>query len=564
MKHFIPFLIIACTPTDVHWHDSGTCDAVTASTTSANVDSDGDGYTADQDCNDADSTINPGASEICDGIDNDCDGNPDDYDDDLEGAVTYFLDDDGDGFASNQHYYTGCNPPDGFIEEGGDCNDEDSSIYPGAAMGCDDLDRNCDGDVDNDIDDDGQSDAECGGSDCDDANASVHVGATEDCADGLDSDCDGLFDDGTIYYVDTDGDGFGDESDQAEFCTETDAVKAGYALEYGDCDNEDGTINPNAIEECDDVDNDCDGTVDEGLGDTYYYDGDADNYGDENASEMFCTIADAYIGGYVPGDITGDGINDLDCDDSSASIYPGATESCDGTDQDCNGIADVILYLEFEAGTGAIAYDTSGGSHNCNITDGTWDSGYDGGGLLFNGETTEVICEHDELMPTSGISLVAWVKPDYVNPDSWDTILSRGGDGTTNVGTSPDSYWMGFHEAELSFYTFAYDSVAGDGDEMTDGLNYSALATWSMVGFTADFSTGERSIYFNGILSATDTDAPVALLYDESPVYIGADINGTSVGARFEGYMDSLMVLDCGVSTTDISSAYTTGTVFGL
>ncbi len=57
------------------------------------VDSDSDGYTSDEDCNDWDASINPGAPELCDGIDNDCDDEVDE-----DGATTWYLDSDGDGY----------------------------------------------------------------------------------------------------------------------------------------------------------------------------------------------------------------------------------------------------------------------------------------------------------------------------------------------------------------------------------------------------------------------------------------------------------------------------------
>ncbi|MSP63286.1 MAG: hypothetical protein EXR72_23675 [Myxococcales bacterium] len=102
-----------------------------------NRDSDGDGITPAQgDCNDADPLIFPalnglpGAPELCDGKDHDCDSIPDGP-----------CDDDMDGYAIL---------PNGDKNlPGGDCNDQNPLVGPGAAEVPDDMvDNNCDGMVD--------------------------------------------------------------------------------------------------------------------------------------------------------------------------------------------------------------------------------------------------------------------------------------------------------------------------------------------------------------------------------------------------------------------------------
>ena len=113
------------------------------------VDMDGDGFfdlendcSEGVDCNDSDSAINPDAEEICDAIDNNCDGNVD------EGlpTSTYYADADGDGYGDPATAVTSCAQPSGYISQGGDCDDSDASINPGAEEICGDgIDQNCDG-----------------------------------------------------------------------------------------------------------------------------------------------------------------------------------------------------------------------------------------------------------------------------------------------------------------------------------------------------------------------------------------------------------------------------------
>ena len=113
--------------------------------------------------------------------------------------------------------------------------------------------------------------------DCDDSNPDVNPDASETC-DGNDNDCDGEIDEegSTEYYLDSDGDGFGDDNSTAMACE----PDPGYVAVGGDCDDAEPTVYPDATELCDGLDNDCDGDVDEDLSTTYYADVDGDGYGD--------------------------------------------------------------------------------------------------------------------------------------------------------------------------------------------------------------------------------------------------------------------------------------------
>ncbi len=85
----------------------------------------------------------------------------------------------------------------------------------------------------------------------------------EEC-NGLDDDCDGMLDEGldaNAYYTDADGDTFGDDTTMVTAC----AAPPMLVESGGDCDDTNDAIHPDATETCDDVDQDCDGAVDEGL-----------------------------------------------------------------------------------------------------------------------------------------------------------------------------------------------------------------------------------------------------------------------------------------------------------
>lgn len=155
-------------------------------------------------------------------------------------------DDDGDGY------------PVGI-----DCDDTDSSIFPGNDEICGDgIDQNCGndhcwvnpytgiedcfgGDLPADGDGDGFDSVDCWGTDCDDRDHQIYPGALERC-DGIDGDCDGSL---PAEEADLDGDG-------TMACA-------------GDCNDDDAALGPDGTETAldwdsciDGVDNDCDGGAD--------------------------------------------------------------------------------------------------------------------------------------------------------------------------------------------------------------------------------------------------------------------------------------------------------------
>ena len=384
------------------------------------------------DCDDGDAALNPLADEVCDQVDNDCDG---EVDEDAIDAPDWYVDVDEDGYGDPGAVTRACEAPSGSVANDEDCDDSEAQVNPDADELCDGLDNDCDGDVDPDqaldastwyADGDGDgygsevSTVACeapsgwvdNADDCDDEDASAWPAATEVC-DEVDNDCDGDVDEEVLetWYLDWDGDGYGDSGFSAEGC---EAPTADYVDDATDCDDQDPDVNPGETEVCNGVDDDCDLDVDNGLPlSTWYADSDGDSYGDPDVSTDDCGQPSGYVS------------DDSDCDDSSADAYPGGTELCDELDNDCDGTVDnedEVLGDEEECAAescDAILTARSGatdGSYWIEDADGNGIEGYcemdfEGGGWLavFNmveraGNNTQAAAMHASLINNADMS----------------------------------------------------------------------------------------------------------------------------------------------------------------
>ena len=303
------------------------------------------------DCNDLETLAHPNFFEICDGVDNNCDNQIDE--DTALDTIAFYADFDNDGHGNPNNISYACNLPDNHVTVGDDCDDANNLRSPSQLEDCDGIDNDCDEEIDEenftegtlyyfDSDNDGYGNPEMSmmacsvpigyrenADDCDDNDDDNYLDADELC-DGIDNDCDGEVDNDTVdslsYYIDLDGDGFGTVDSLTEGCT----LPENASLNAGDCDDDNDMRYENAVEICDEIDNDCDDEVDNEAIDllSYYIDLDGDGFGTVDSLTEGCTLPEnaSLIAG--------------DCDDDNDMRYESAVEICDEIDNDCDDEVD--------------------------------------------------------------------------------------------------------------------------------------------------------------------------------------------------------------------------------
>jgi hypothetical protein len=450
------------------------------------------GYTNNTlDCDDTDSSVSPSGSEVCDGDDNDCDGDIDDDDSSVSGQTTWYRDLDSDGYGLSTASTDACDQPSDYVTDNTDCDDTDADINPAGAEVCDGADNDCDGDTDADDssvtgtstyyadgDSDGYGDAantttDCSvpsgyvtnDDDCDDASNATYPGASEVC-DSQDNDCDSSTDEGAgqTWYLDNDSDGFGVNTTTVWICT----GPSGYVSNDDDCDDTDSSINPSATETCDGEDDDCDGTIDDGVGTTFYRDADGDSYGTSSTSTTSCNSS---VSGYVT--------DSSDCDDTDSGISPAAAEVCsDGIDQDCSGSDDSCGWT----GTG---YDYAAAATSNTV----------------EGESIQVLGDWD----SDGNVEIAVGDP-YTYYDLTGTYA--GGDGGVKIYEWDGTSLSGEAEIEGNYYGQNFGSALKEGDVDADGVTDLLVGDWYVT--SGSQSRVGCSYMFLGPVTAATTYANTA------------------------------------------------------
>ena len=194
-------------------------------------------------------------------------------------TIIYFLDSDEDGFGEDLETIEACELPEGYAVRGGDCDDNNDTIYVGAPEQCDNLDNDCNEIIDDDL--------------------------TE------------------LWYADFDEDGFGNIDDGIDSCLHPISMLPMPMIVM---------IAISRLSRCrrnfDEIDNDCDELIDEDVQQTFFLDHDNDGYGDLNLTIEACEIPEEYS------DVSGD------CDDNDSGPIPVQKNIADAVDNNCDGLID--------------------------------------------------------------------------------------------------------------------------------------------------------------------------------------------------------------------------------
>ncbi|CAA0103588.1 Uncharacterised protein [BD1-7 clade bacterium] len=199
----------------------------------------------------------------------------------VESKPNYFLDADSDGFGS----------PGTTIE---------SSTSPGAQYVLND-------------------------DDCDDTDSNISPAETE-IYDAIDNNCNGAIDEGfATYFRDADADGYGN----AAITKIKMSQPLGYVTDSTDCNDNIPTINPSVTEIANLIDDNCDGTIDEGfVALDYYQDNDNDSFGDPAVSQKSTVKPTGYV------------LDNTDCNDNDNTINPSTEDTINNIDANCDSLYD--------------------------------------------------------------------------------------------------------------------------------------------------------------------------------------------------------------------------------
>ncbi|WP_157607499.1 beta strand repeat-containing protein, partial [Runella limosa] len=325
----------------------------------------------------------------------------------------------------------------------------------------------------------------------------------------------------TTYYADADGDGFGNAAVSQQACSQP----VGYVANNTDCNDNNILERPNQV---------------------WYKDTDNDGYAQTGAATM--TQCERPIGYKVATELLA---TSGDCNDNNNAIKPGATEICDGIDNNCNGSTDEggICSPDYTISTtgGVITItDLAGNGETLNISE-------SGANIRFatvpatrtyslNGGTITAFSTPANVA-LSGVSSIV------VNTDVGNDIINVGGFSSANLlpsltingGIGDDQ--VNFN-GDITFSTDANLDVDLQNDNATPGtdqVSFTNSANLVLSGTGAAVIKASRNIAFsNGTASLETTNGNLTLEANQQATastgnFVGVSVNGATVRVNGTG-----------------------------
>jgi len=320
----------------------------------------------------------------------------------------------------------------------------------------------------------------------------------------------------------------------------------GYTENGGDCDDSDLEINPAANEICDNIDNNCNSEIDEGVTNPYYQDVDGDGFGLNGIGPvMACSPPEGYVS------------NNQDCDDSNSAVYPGAPEISDGIDNDCDGQVDELV-PNYVPSNGLVAFypfagdleDKSGNEYhltNSNVSftdDANLTSNH---ALYFNGNSSHLYTStsFSELTSDPNQTISFWFKN---ISDNWRAIFTIGDSDGARIVVIPNTIdekiaVSGAGDCHLCGEDGGY-GIDIEVNNFKDGWHHIVVST----------NSNELKLYLNGNLISTTNHSGFNCDNDNYRLWLGNDI--VCAPEWFEMNMDDVGIWDRELSEGEINNLF--------
>lgn len=285
------------------------------------------------DCNDEVKPINPYAEEGCNGIDDNCDGSTDKpgFNDKISDPFQehklklkkWYQDNDGDEYGGLGEIDNYCKP-EGFVDVQGDCDDDNPKIRPGIPEFpelCNGIDDNCDKTVDEGCECIDGIPQNCGETDAGECEYGIR-----NCTNGVLSECIGY-----VWPTKEQCDGLDNDCNGQTDENLTKKCDMGCGEWSEECVNGEWKCDAPKPEPelCDGIDNDCNGVKDDNVVSiNWYFDNDNDGFGTLDAIINDCKQPVGYVKLAT------------DCNDSNPAVNPTAKEICNLIDDNCDGKID--------------------------------------------------------------------------------------------------------------------------------------------------------------------------------------------------------------------------------